>query len=502
MAKIIMNVEGYGQHLNKYNVSYAASVHLPANYNIAEDFAHQLRQYLRSTYTDSLTIVDCEAVPLLEDLTLDTVNIHELNFLAMRLSEFDENQIAVYNGLLPLVINTEGINKVGALINLTYTVNDFAAMPGINNDFELGEMLIDGELVEGIENMSDQTVALLDRKVIGEIHRKTENGIYVNGCFVSRAGFELPNVYKGDLEDYHPETYLFKFKTFDRNGEGVRELRIPLSADDAKYVETMRSHSFFSDFESGLAPITKLFRDEGSVVSRIDIEKINELATYFKELDMMSQIYIKAGLAYEGLTSFDEMKRVKAVFNDAYDRMLFNENVYAEQFGKDYLARHLTEDFPKGMLDYVDTARFGSALMGRLNGRYTDYGLMIDKSMTQLLAYDNVKEYQAVRIAGKVALLSPDIVSRTDVPKGIFKYELRSGDEYEYATLEKHVAVDFSGTILSKEPIDFGDQDYIDLTKGNAFESLEGRLTMAEYMAEDPPTETVDESIEMGSVQS
>jgi hypothetical protein len=499
---IEMYVEGYSENQNKEGLTYAASIHLPANYHIAEDFTHQLRQYLASTYTDSLTIEYSPEVPLLDNLMLDTTNIHELNFLAMRLNDMSMSQLAVYNGLLPLVIDSEKMNKISDLINLTYAVNDYVAMPDINNDKALGEFLIENELIEGIDKMSDRTIALLDRRVLGEIQRRDENGVFVDGYYVQRAGFELPQVYDGTLIDYHPEDFLFRFMTFDKDGEGVKTITIPLSEEDAKYVETMRSHSFFNCFESGLKPITKLFREDGTVVSRLDIEKFDALAKTYLDLDMMSQIYIKSGLAYEELNSFDEIEKVKAIFNDVYDRVLFNECVFADQFGKDYLARRLDESFPKKLIDYVDTGRLGAQLMKELDGRYTDYGIMIDKSMTQLLSYDVNKEYQAVRVAGMYALYTPERVNADYLPEGCYKYELRSGGDYEFATLEEKVRVDFAGTVIVNQPIDISDKGYVDLTeKGMELTNLEGRLSVAEYMSDEPPAES-PEIEEMGSVLS
>lgn len=65
----------------------------------------------------------------------------------------------------------------------------------------------------------------------------------------------------------------------------------------------------------------------------------------------------------------------------------------------------------------------------------------------------------------KHVLFTEDRLKAEEIPKGLYKYEFRSGAEYIYATLEEKVGVDFSGTILSKVPFDLGKDEYIDLEK-------------------------------------
>ena len=107
-------------------------------------------------------------------------------------------QLAAYNALLPLVVGeyyeSDFIN-IKDLINLTYSVDDYSVATNIFNDTELGEMLIDNGMVEGIENLSDEMIEFLDAEKIGEAHRMSENGVYVNGCYISR---ELPFLLKSE----------------------------------------------------------------------------------------------------------------------------------------------------------------------------------------------------------------------------------------------------------------------------------------------------------------
>lgn len=78
------------------------------------------------------------------------------------------------------------------------------------------------------------------------------------------------------------------------------------------------------------------------------------------------------------------------------------------------------------------------------------------------------KTFELITICGKTALFTNDRVKPELVPKEMYKYDLRGGDEEAFCTIEKKVIVNHSGTILTTEPFDFGDKDYIELDDDNS----------------------------------
>lgn len=68
-------------------------------------------------------------------------------------------------------------------------------------------------------------------------------------------------------------------------------------------------------------------------------------------------------------------------------------------------------------------------------------------------------EYELIKILGKPCLFSPK--RETALPSMFYSYELSEG----CSILNKKGAVDFTGTIITLSPFDFGDDDYIELGK-------------------------------------
>ena len=74
------------------------------------------------------------------------------------------------------------------------------------------------------------------------------------------------------------------------------------------------------------------------------------------------------------------------------------------------------------------------------------------------------EDLSVVQFQDKVFLFSESRKSATDVPKGFYCYECRTSDDQSFlATLEPKVKVNFGGTLITDEPIDFGEKGYIDL---------------------------------------
>ena len=76
----------------------------------------------------------------------------------------------------------------------------------------------------------------------------------------------------------------------------------------------------------------------------------------------------------------------------------------------------------------------------------------------------STEKYELIEILGIPALFSNGRIKDADVPSWFYKYDLREGDsENPFATVEKSVVVNHAGTILTLVPIEFGNEDYIEL---------------------------------------
>lgn len=76
--------------------------------------------------------------------------------------------------------------------------------------------------------------------------------------------------------------------------------------------------------------------------------------------------------------------------------------------------------------------------------------------------------YQLIEILGKKALFSNSRISKSDIPEGMYRYDFREDSDNYFATIEKNVVVNYSGSIITTESIDLGESGYIELDKDSS----------------------------------
>lgn len=503
----VMLIEMSAENVDDSSKQYVADIYLPASLYEIDDAIDKCRGYLVKTDIMPFRITECEKVPILSQLRFDGVNLYELNFLAKQISEFDNAQLAAYNALLPLIVgeNYESeLISIKDVINLTYSVDDYPVASNIFNDTELGEMLIDNGMFEGIENLSDEMIEFLDAEKIGEAHRTAENGVYVNGCYISREGFELKEIFNGEtLPEYIPDNYLFRFHLSNAEiNETV--IDVPFNESTEQFIENAKDNEFkLVDFESAIPQISKFSENMHVRIDIDDLNRVNELAKGFLFLDEIQSIKFKAALFYEGIETLEDMDKIESILKrvDSYNLKYFN--VYPSDFAKDYLEQYLDEEFPKEHLKLINTNTLGDRLMDELQGGYTPYGVLLKSSNEQILCNESKHEFMLADFLSKHVLFTEDRLKAEETPEGLYKYEFRSGAEYTYATLEEKVGVDFSGTILSKVPFDLGKDEYIDLEReiDGVPDFLDVKMSVNEFINADFDPEE-NENFEESAVQT
>ena len=77
--------------------------------------------------------------------------------------------------------------------------------------------------------------------------------------------------------------------------------------------------------------------------------------------------------------------------------------------------------------------------------------------------------FEPIIVNDKFALFTNDRIPDELVPVGTYKYDLRGGDETDFCTIERHVGVNHSGTILTFAPFEFeNDKNYIELDEDSS----------------------------------
>ena len=123
-------------------------------------------------------------------------------------------------------------------------------------------------------------------------------------------------------------------------------------------------------------------------------------------------------------------------------------------------------------------------------------GLVLNLSGNKYIC-SSVDEYSVVEIFGKPGLFANERLTEDDIPKGLYLYHLRYDDDNcEMQTLERKVTVNHAGSLVTAEEIDFGNQEYIELTDESDLSFLGVDSDFEHLLSGDIPTfDTLDEYI-------
>ena len=185
---------------------YYAELLLPAADYEIKDVMQKARAVGREN-TVEVSILECDILPELQDIRLDTFSLDELNFLAKRLASLPDAELPVFYAVTEQIFNDADENPVSIkdLINCTYGLDtvpvahnrillivraDRAKQPMIKSQVY---KLFSGKAILRVENTTQDTVELiyeLTQKMVrnaekGEINitdsiYKLENIEYVN----------------------------------------------------------------------------------------------------------------------------------------------------------------------------------------------------------------------------------------------------------------------------------------------------------------------------------
>lgn len=114
-----------------------------------------------------------------------------------------------------------------------------------------------------------------------------------------------------------------------------------------------------------------------------------------------------------------------------------------------------------------------------------DYGLALNASGTDYV-YTHAEKYDVVDLFGKPALFTSDRLNNSDIPQGLYVYHVRGDDETTggFAALEPRVLVNHFGSIVTKEPVDFGEKGFIEFTEDTEPNFKSRSASFSEFMDE------------------
>lgn len=521
-----LQIEVVAENADRSGV-YFTVLDLPAMRGRIQDALQRLRATENPVSPFNVSIRESPKLPELTGFTLIAHSLSELNFFARRLASITDEDILLLKGVFRHRMET-GLyqNEISTkeLINLTYGLDAVMIASNVGDDEALGRFVIENGLNEDVDAIPDNSLYLLDLAKIGQLQRKNDSGIFVDGCYVVAGSYEMAEIYDGTHlpeTKEEPEDAVFRLLIAQIPMDGPEKtignaewISLPTTQDKAEEIahaqnEICMEDCVYYDMDSAIPQI------DNQVYSCMDhFARLNQIAMQYQAMAEPEQIKYKAMLEAEPHLTME-----KAL--DLTDRLSEYEFTPLPcdeaDFFKKYLFHHLDTHMDRMWLSNIATLAEGARLLQRLGATQTEYGILSARghSLYELVPYEEPEKIltsqaltdeklEVVEVLGQTALFTNGRVTEQELPDGLYRYDLREGENLSFATIERNVLVDHAGTILTKAPLDFGGQEYLVFDEDTSPNFLGYDLTPEEFLQADFTQADVQEensAPQMGGIQ-
>lgn len=364
---------------------YFATLELPAKPHEIQDACHKLRITQNRDTNLRMEVCNCEILPELTDILLDSPSMEEMNFLAQRLAQLSDSEAIALRGVwqrLDKAGYLEEPVRAMDLINMTYGLENVMVASCVSNDRDLGEFVLENDLDEDIANLPDEMVEMLDQEAVGQRHRESEGGVFIGYHYVVAGEYQLHQIYDGvrlpAQEQEKPFVFRLQVAESPVNDStetmGTAEwISLPIDRDQADRIAQKHNEGCIEDctfygFESIIPQITA--DHYGDMLCFV---RLNRLAQEIAQMKPSEQVKLKAVLEHEKPGT---MEGIQSVVDHLREYQLDNRIGDADSYFKEYLLRHLDARFDARWLDGLAVCTEGTNLMQRLGAAETDYGIV------------------------------------------------------------------------------------------------------------------------------
>ncbi len=295
--------------------------------------------------------------------------------------------------------------------------------------------------------------------------------------YVITSEYPYEEVYDGENIPYDPTDGKFAFRLLvakapkGENLEDIEEARkkaicfsLPIDKEDTESIALLLGEKRIEDcvyfeFESSIPQITDCkFGD----MQKFNI--LNEVAEIIDGFGWEDEVKFKAILSAKNPRDVEGILKIAREIDEyQLDSNIINEGGYF----REYLRQHLPDGFDREWVNALQPRMEGEWLMKRTGAEETDYGYISRKGET-LYPLVNRRSpetflndsFEIVDILGQTGVYTSGRIHDNAVPEGLYKYEFRGGGLGDFSTIEKRVSVDFTGTLLTKRPLDLGEEGY------------------------------------------
>ena len=352
-------------------------------------------------------------------------------------------------------------------------------------------------------------MSYLDYKSIGKEFRERDDGVFYGKYYVPTRYHEPDNLYDGThvLPESPSDSAVFSLLVAkapetdpDEVLKSAQWLHLPESKDEMNALAKQLGASqiedcVFYDFKSSIPQIDKCF-----LRSMNDIGKLNDLAEDYLSLSEEERTMFKAVMERRHVTTLDGALSAFKSIND-YEFSFDAED--ADDFFKEYLAYHVPTNFDTRWLDGIRSDIDADRLLQQLGAEVTSYGIVSKQhgSLFALTGYDELEEYELIEVCGQPALFSDTRIPDSAVPEGLYRYDLRCGeDDLLDGTIEPYVYVNHGGSILVQQPFEFGEDGYIQLDEDSSPNFIGVEMTAEEFAGRDFTEDINDDFAPIGGM--
>ena len=498
---------------------YYAELLLPAaDYEIKD--AMQRTRAVGRENTVEVSILECDILPELQNIRLDTFSLDELNFLAKRLSSLPNEELPVFYAVTEQIFDdaeeSENPVSIKDLINCTYGLDTVPVAHNVSNLAELGRFAFENELLSDLEGIPESAVPFLNAEQIGRVQQKNDKGIFEGNLYIPTVHYDRPEVYDGkSLPEEEAENSVFLLKvgsypkhSFSAGTPALYDLRLP--ADSDKLLNITRACGepeinlcFCYEFYSSVPQITSDMFE-----SMEEIDELNSLAQRITRMSETEQVKFKAVLDAENTASIhDALNAAQNLWRYEFTA----EPDTADTFFKKYIYENTSTEFDSKWLENLLSRNEADKLLGRIGAAVTDYGVISTRNshLFKPVPYDEpeAKELKTqalteekldvIEVLDRRALFSNGRLMPEQIPEGLYAYDLRHSDDGDrFCSIEPKVGVNHGGTVLMRDILDFGESGYIPLDEDTEPNFLGDEMTPSEFAEE----EAQDETMQMGGM--
>lgn len=348
-----------------------AYVTLPTNRNAVID-AMDREKIFGETF---LRITECDEVPELAGYEFtEEPMLDELNFLAKRIEEIasdkeDFTSLIAYRALLQ-----RGFGTISEAINSTYNLQTIPVYP-CKNVYAYGEIVLENEMLEGLEDVPDEMYDLLDPDKVGRAMMEREGGVFIGGYYAVPSSYEPALVFDEELPE-RMEDWIFRLEitgNFTDNKDDYEVLTLPADEEDMQQIAERFGEKYIVEcvcvgFKSAIPQISDVCFE-----SMENIYAVNDIARRYSELSREDAAKFKAVLEHELWRGWD---KINAILNDL-DCYEFDGTVnHVSEFGEKYLSEMLPPDFDRSLLKGACTAEFAEKIIAANECAFTEYGVV------------------------------------------------------------------------------------------------------------------------------